>query len=101
MCDSDSECPALGEGVADVGGTVEVGDPMAGLPLPPGLLRNTTGLGLVAGGLSSRKEGTEVDRAEEESEGEVADGRGLRGWLFEGLKDEGTSEADEALRCSG
>lgn len=62
-----------------VDGTVEVGDPMAGLPLPPVLLGNTTGLGLVAGGLNSRKEGTEVESAEEESEGEVADGRGLRG----------------------
>lgn len=84
-----------------MGGTVEVGEPMAGLPLPPGLLGNTTGLGLVAGGLSSRNEGTEEDSAEEESEGEVADGRGLRGWLLEGLKEEGTSEADEALRWRG
>lgn len=98
MWDSDRECPALGG--AGEGGTVEVGDPMAGLPLPPVLLGNTTGLGLVAGGLSSRKEGTEVESAEEESEGEVAEGRGLRGWLL-GLNEDGTSLAEEALRWSG
>lgn len=73
---------------------VEVGEPVAGLPPP--LFGNTTGLGLVAGGRSSLKEGTEEDR-----EGEAAEGRGLRGWLRPGRKDEGTSLAEDALRCSG
>lgn len=92
-----------GGGGGGVGGTVEVGEPMAGLPAPPPppLFGNTTGLGLVAGGRSSLKEGTEEERAEEEREGEVADGSGLRGCVLAGRKEEGTSLADEALRWSG
>lgn len=78
-------------GGGGVGGTVEVGEPMAGLPPP--LFGNTTGLGLVAGGRSSLKEGTD-----EEREGDVAEGRGLRGWLLAGRKEEGVSLAEEALR---
>lgn len=66
-------------GGGGVGGTVEVGEPMAGLLPPPPLFGNTTGLGLVAGGRSSLKEGTDEEREEEESEGDVAEGRGLRG----------------------
>lgn len=66
-------------GGGGVGGTVEVGEPMAGLLAPPPLFGNTTGLGLVAGGRNSLKEGTEEERGEEESEGDVAEGRGLRG----------------------
>lgn len=84
-------------GGGGVGGTVEVGEPMAGLPPPP-LFGNTTGLGLVAGGRDSLKEGTEEEREEEEREGEVAEGSGLRGWLLAGRKEEGTSLAEEALR---
>lgn len=84
-------------GGGGVGGTVEVGEPIAGLPLPP-LFGNTTGLGLVAGGRSSLNEGTEEEREEEDREGDVADGRGLRGWLLAGRKEEGTSLAEEALR---
>lgn len=84
---------------------MEVGEPMAGLPLPPPLFGNTTGLGLVAGGRSSLKEVREEDRVEEDREvedrEEVAEGRGLRGWLLAGRKDEGTSLAEEALRCRG
>lgn len=88
--------PAGGGG--GVGGTVEVGEPIAGLPLPPPLFGNTTGLGLVAGGRSSLKEGTDEEREEEDREGDVAEGRGLRGWLLAGRKEEGTSLAEEALR---
>lgn len=88
-------------GGGGVGGTVEVGEPMAGLPPPPPLFGKTTGLGLVAGGRSSLKEGTDEERAEEEREGDVAEGRGLRGWLLAGRKEEGTSLAEEALRWSG
>lgn len=66
-------------GGGGVVGTVEVGEPMAGLPGPPPLFGNTTGLGLVAGGRSSLKEGTEEDREEVERDGDVAEGRGLRG----------------------
>lgn len=87
--------PAGGGG--GVGGTVEVGEPIAGLPPPP-LFGNTTGLGLVAGGRSSLKEGTEEERGEEDREGDVEEGRGLRGWLLAGRKEEGTSLAEEALR---
>lgn len=83
-------------GGGGVGGTVEVGEPMAGLPPP--LFGNTTGLGLVAGGRSSLKEGTDEEREEEEREGDVAEGKGLRGWLLAGRKEEGTSLAEEALR---
>ncbi len=71
---------------------------MAGLPPPPPLFGNTTGLGLVAGGRSSLKEGTDEEREEEEREGDVAEGRGLRGWVLMGRKEEGTSLAEEALR---
>lgn len=87
-------CPGGG----GVGGTVDVGEPIAVLPFPPPLFGNTTGLGLVAGGRSSLKEGTEEDREEEEREGEVAEGRGLLGWLLVARKEEGTSLAEEALR---
>lgn len=87
-----------GGGGGGVGGTVEVGEPIAGLPPPPPLFGNTTGLGLVAGGRSSLKEGTEEEREEEDREGDVAEGRGLRGWLLVGRKEEGTSLAEEALR---
>lgn len=80
-----------------MGGTVEVGEPVAGLPPPP-FFGKTTGLGLVAGGRSSLKEGTEEEREEEDRVGEVAEGRGLRGWLLAGRKEEGTSLAEEALR---
>lgn len=52
---------------------------MAGLLPPPPLFGNTTGLGLVAGGRSSLKEGMDEEREEEESEGEQAEGRGVRG----------------------
>lgn len=83
-------------GGGGVGGTVEVGEPMAGLPPP--FFGNTTGLGLVAGGRSSLKEGTDEEREEKEREGDVAQGRGLRGWLLTGRKEEGTSLAEEALR---
>lgn len=95
-----SECVwPVGGGGGGVGGTVEVGEPIAGLLLPPPpLLGNTTGLGLVAGGRSSLKEGTDEDRDEVESDGEVAEGSGLRGWVLAGRKDEGTSLAEEALR---
>lgn len=85
-------------GGGGVGGTVEVGEPMAGLQAPPPLFGNTTGLGLVAGGRSSLKEGTDEEREEEEREGDVAEGRGLLGWLLAGRKEEGTSLAEEALR---
>lgn len=88
-------------GVGGVGGTVDVGEPMAGLPLPPPLFGNTTGLGLVAGGRSSLNEGTDEEREDEEREGDVTEGRGLRGWLLAGRKEEGTSLAEEALRWSG
>lgn len=36
-----------------------------------------------------------------DKEGDVAEGRGLRGWLLAGRKEEGTSLAEEALRWSG
>lgn len=85
-------------GGGGVGGTVEVVEPMAGLQAPPPLFGNTTGLGLVAGGRSSLKEGTDEEREEEEREGDVAEGRGLLGWLLAGRKEEGTSLAEEALR---
>lgn len=91
----------LASGGGGVGGTVEVGEPIAGLPPPPPPLGNTTGLGLVAGGRSSLKEGTEEEREEEDRDGDVLEGRGLRGWLLAGRKEEGTSLAEEALRCSG
>ena len=97
----DRECACGGGGGGGVGGTVEVGEPMAGLPPPPPPLGNTTGLGLVAGGRTSRKEGTEEEREEEEREGEVEQGRGLLGWLLEGRKEEGTSLAEDALRWRG
>lgn len=86
------------DGVGVVGGTVDVGEPIAGLPLPPPPFGNTTGLGFVAGGRSSLKEGTDEEREEEDNEGDVAEGRGLRGWLLAGRKEEGTSLAEEALR---
>lgn len=35
-----------------------------------------------------------------DKEGDVAEGRGLRGWLLAGRKEEGTSLAEEALRWS-
>lgn len=95
MWESGCVWPAGGGGV---GGTVEVGEPIAGLPLPPPLFGKTTGLGLVAGGRNSLKEGTEVDRDDDEREGDVDDGRGLRGWLLVGRKEDGTSLAEEALR---
>lgn len=85
-------------GGGGVVGTVEVGEPMAGLPGPPPLFGNTTGLGLVAGGRSSLKEGTEEDREEVDRDGDVAEGKGLRGWLLVGRKEEGTSLAEDALR---
>lgn len=71
-------------GGGGVGGTVEVGEPMAGLLAPPPPFGNTTGFGLVAGGRSSLKEGTDEEREVEEreveeSEGDVVEGRGLRG----------------------
>lgn len=83
--------------VGNTGGKVEVGEPMAGLLLPPGLFGKTTGLGLVAGGRGSLKEGTDEESEEEDREGDVAEGRGLRGWLLLGRKEEGTSLAEEAL----
>lgn len=89
-------CPNSGGG--GVGGTVEVGEPMAGLPVPPPPFGNTTGFGLVAGGRISLKDGTEEERVDDEREGEVADGSGLRVGVFAGRKEEGTSLADEALR---
>jgi len=88
----------LAGGGGGVGGTVEVGEPIAGLLFPPPVFGNTTGLGLVAGGRCSLKEGTDEEREEEDKEGDVAEGRGLRGWLLAGRKEEGTSLADEALR---
>lgn len=90
--------PPGGGGGGGVRGTVEVGEPIAGLPPPPPPFGKTTGLGLVAGGRSSLKDGTEEEREEEEREGDVAEGRGLRGWLLVGRKEEGTSLAEEALR---
>lgn len=77
---------------------MEVGEPIAGLPFPPPPFGNTTGFGLVAGGRSSLKEGTDEERVDEDREGDVAEGSGLRGWVLGGRKDEGTSLADEALR---
>lgn len=35
-----------------------------------------------------------------DKDGDVAEGRGLRGWLLAGRKEEGTSLAEEALRWS-
>lgn len=87
-----------GGGGGGVGGTVEVGEPIAGLPLPPPLFGNTTGLGLVAGGRSSLKDGTDEEREDEDIEGDVAEGSVLRGWLLAGRKVEGTSLAEEELR---
>lgn len=75
-----------------------VGEPIAGLPPPPPLGK-TTGLGRVAGGRGSRKEGVEAERAEEAREEDAEEGRGLLG--LEGRKEEGTSLADEALRWRG
>lgn len=80
---------------------MEVGEPSAGLPPPPPLFGKTTGFGLVAGGRSSLKEGAEEEREEEDREVDVAEGKGFRGWLLMGRKEEGTSLAEEALRCSG
>lgn len=88
-------------GGGGVGGTVDVGEPIAGLPFPPPLLGNTTGLGLVAGGRCSLKEGTDEEREEEDKEGDVAEGSGLRSWLLAGRKEDGTSLAEEALRWRG
>lgn len=95
MLGREYECGVSGGG--GVGGTVEVGEPVAGLPPPP-LFGNTTGLGLVAGGRSSLKEGTEEEREEEERGEDVPDGTGLLGWLLMGRNDDGTSLAEEALR---
>lgn len=95
-----SECVWPTSGGGGVGGTMEVGEPIAGLPVPPPF-GNTTGFGLVTGGRTSLKEGTDEERVDEDREGDVADGSGLRGWVLGGRKDEGTSLADEALRWSG
>lgn len=73
---------------------VVVGDPIAGLPPAELLFGNTTGLGLVAGGLLSLKVEPEADRP-------VVD-RGLLGpELLPGRKVEGMSLAELALRCRG
>lgn len=82
-----------GGGGGGVGGMVVVGDPMAGLPPAELLLGNTTGLGLVAGGLLSLNVEPEVV---------VMEDRGLLGpVVLLGRKVEGMSLAELALRCRG
>lgn len=84
-----------GGGGGGVGGMVVVGDPIAGLPPAELLFGNTTGLGLVAGGLLSLK--AEADRPVVDIED-----RGLLGpELLPGRKVEGMSLAELALRCRG
>lgn len=86
-----------GGGGGGVGGMVVVGDPIAGLPPAELLFGNTTGLGLVAGGLLSLKLEPEADRPVVD-----IDERGLLGLgLLPGRKVEGTSLAELALRCRG
>lgn len=82
-----------GGGGGGVGGMVVVGDPIAGLPPAELLLGNTTGLGLVAGGLLSLNV---------EPEAVVMEDRGLLGpVVLLGRKLEGMSLAELALRCRG
>lgn len=88
---------AGGGGGGGVGGMVVVGDPIAGLPPAELLFGNTTGLGLVAGGLLSLKEEPEADKPVVD-----IDDRGLLGpELLLGRKVEGMSLAELALRCRG
>ncbi len=84
--------PSTGQDLSVGGGGGGVGSMVAGLPFG-----NTTGLGLVAGGLLSLKVEPEADRPVVD-----IDDRGLLGLeLLPGRKVEGMSLAELALRCRG
>lgn len=83
-----------GGGGGGVGGMVVVGEPMAGLPPPDPLFGKTTGLGLVAGGLTSLKVEPEGERPEADMDKGLLDPL-----LLLGRKVDGMSLAELALRC--